>query len=251
MLRQIDYNLKAEAQQVKQNLNKQNAIIDAIRQGNIDKAEILSGSKLVSRDPLVQGLVEKANRISASQKQSESNKNNEILGELRAIANKPDVLLEDIKSALTPQLPAPRPTTYDLDRDLDDDILLEYGRPSDHMETGDIEKIEKINDDILMEIRRLNLLGSKEKRIVKRRKDLVDYRKRLDIAKVAITDLKQQGTSIMTTMNDLIERMKILLGEIESGNTNEVLKNELRDIAHYLYSKRKINRSTYKMLMSI
>ena len=69
MLRQIDYNLKAEAQQVKQNLNKQNAIIDAIRQGNIDKAEILSGSKLVSRDPLVQGLVEKANRISASQKQ--------------------------------------------------------------------------------------------------------------------------------------------------------------------------------------
>ena len=84
MQRQIDYNLKAEAQQVKQNLNKQNAIIDAI-QGNIDKAEILSGSKLVSRDPLVQGLVEKANRISASQKQKESNK---ILGELRAIANK-------------------------------------------------------------------------------------------------------------------------------------------------------------------
>ena len=251
MLPQIDYNLKAESQQVKQNLNKQNAIIDAIRQGNIDKAEILSGSKLVSRDPLVQGLVEKANRISASQKQSESNKNNEILGELRAIANKPDVLLEDIKRALKPQLPAPRPTTYDLERDLDDDILLEYGRLSDHMETGDIENIEKINDDILMEIRRLNLLGSKEKRIVKRRKDLVDYRKRLDIAKVAITDLKQQGTSIMTTMNDLIERMKILLGEIESGNTNEVLKNELRDIAHYLYSKRKINRSTYKMLMSI
>ena len=74
MQRQIDYNLKAEAQQVKQNLNKQNAIIDAIRQGNIDKAEILSGSKLVSRDPLVRGLVEKANRISAAQKQSESNK---------------------------------------------------------------------------------------------------------------------------------------------------------------------------------
>ena len=86
MLQQIDYNLKAEAQQVKQNLNKQNAIIDAIRQGNIDKAEILSGSKLVSRDPLVQGLVEKANRISALQKQKETNKNNEILGELRAIA---------------------------------------------------------------------------------------------------------------------------------------------------------------------
>ena len=255
MLRQIDYNLKAEAQQVKQNLNKQNAIIDAIRQGNIDKAEILSGSKLVSRDPLVQGLVEKANRISASQKQKETNKNNEILGELRAIANKPDVLLEDIKSALTPQLPAPRPTTYDLDRDLDDDILHEYGRPSDHMETGDIEKIKEIYDATLKEGYKLNLLGSTNPKIVKRRKDLVEYRKRLDIAKVAITDLKQQGTSItttiMTTMNDLVERMKILLGEIESGNTNKVLKNELRDIVHYLYSKDKINRSTYKMLMSI
>ena len=31
MLRQIDYNLKAEAQRVKQNLNKEKAIIDAIR----------------------------------------------------------------------------------------------------------------------------------------------------------------------------------------------------------------------------
>ena len=110
-------------------------------------------------------------------------------------------------------------------------------------------------DDVLIEIKRLSLLGSKDPRIVKRRKGLVEYRKRLDIAKVAITDLKQQGTSItttiMTTMNDLVERMKILLGEIESGNTNKVLKNELRDIAHYLYSKDKINKSTYKMLMSL
>ena len=119
------------------------------------------------------------------------------------------------------------------------------------METGDIEKIKEIYDATLKEGNKLNRLGSKDPKIVKRRKDLVEYRKRLDIAKVAITDLKQQGTSIMTTMSDLVERMKILLGEIESGNTNKVLKNELRDIAHYLNSKDKIYRSTYKMLVDL
>ena len=82
---------------------------------------------------MVQGLVEKGIRIGVVRKQ----KDGEILGELRAIAKKPNniILLEDITNVLLVltdtialQMRLTRPTTYDLDKNLDYDALLEYGR---------------------------------------------------------------------------------------------------------------------------
>ena len=57
MVRKIDYNLKARSQMIKRDLNRKNAIIDSIRQGKVTKAEILSGTELVPRDPIHQALI--------------------------------------------------------------------------------------------------------------------------------------------------------------------------------------------------
>ena len=51
-----NYSLIAERQAIKQKLGKQNAIINAIKNGNINRAEVLSGKQLISRDPILEGL---------------------------------------------------------------------------------------------------------------------------------------------------------------------------------------------------
>ena len=116
-----------------------------------------------------------------------------------------------------------------------------------------MDRLKALDSHLKKEIASLNGPAVYDSEKAKLRDEVVKYRKAIKDVTKALKQYRvpQKGTSIMTTMNDLIERMKILLGEIESGNTNKVLKNELRDIAHYLYSKDKINRSTYKILMSL
>ena len=86
------YNLKARAQEVRYNLNKNNAVIDAIRSGKINKAELLSGKQLIEKDSVVQALVQKANKIEDTRQKTEENTNREIISQLRAIANKPQLI---------------------------------------------------------------------------------------------------------------------------------------------------------------
>ena len=88
----ITYNLKARAQEVRYNLNKNNAVIDAIRSGKINKAELLSGKQLIEKDSVVQALVQKANKIEDTRQKTEENTNREIISQLRAIANKPQLI---------------------------------------------------------------------------------------------------------------------------------------------------------------
>ena len=165
-------------------------------------------------------------------------------------------MLEDIKSALTPALPAPDPTLFDVDKDLNEELFEKYGRPSDHLREGNLNQLKTLDSHLKRDVASLNGPAVYDLKSASLRDDVVKYRKAIKDVIKALKQYKvqQQGksitTTIMTTMNDLVERMKILLGEIESGNTNKVLKNDLRDIAHYLYSKDKINKSTYKMLMS-
>ena len=59
MPRKIDWEMRARRQLINKQLNRQNAIINAINSGNITKAEILSGEELVVRDPIQDSLVRK------------------------------------------------------------------------------------------------------------------------------------------------------------------------------------------------
>ena len=58
-----NYILIAEREAVKQKLGKQNAIINAIKNGNINKAEVLSGKEFISCDPVLEGLTKREDRI--------------------------------------------------------------------------------------------------------------------------------------------------------------------------------------------
>ena len=55
----------------------------------------------------------------------------------------------------------------------------------------------------------------------------------------------------MTNMVDLVDRFKLLVGEIESGNTNKALKNELADILQYLFRNKKLTKTQYKMFSNL
>ena len=78
MPRDIDYNLKAKSQLIRKNLNEQNAIINAISKGNITKAEMLSGTDLVPRDPIYQGLVMKQKEVEDAKEKVRDIKQDEI-----------------------------------------------------------------------------------------------------------------------------------------------------------------------------
>ena len=60
-----------------------------------------------------------------------------------------------------------------------------------------------------------------------------------------------EGSSIMTTMEYLKERLQVLIGEITSGNTHKELKNELAEILHYLLSKKIVNKQYYRKLINL
>ena len=57
-------------------------------------------------------------------------------------------------------------------------------------------------------------------------------------------DTAQQGQSIMTNIADVIERFKILYGEITSGNKNINLIKEFREILYYLYKANILTNNT-------
>ena len=89
-----NYYLIAERQAIKQKLGKQNAIISAIKNGNINKAEVLSGKELISRDPVLEGLTKREDRITKREdritKREEIERDNEIKEKLQELINKPD-----------------------------------------------------------------------------------------------------------------------------------------------------------------
>ena len=59
----------------------------------------------------------------------------------------------------------------------------------------------------------------------------------------------QKGESIMTNLEDVYEPIKILVGEITSGNKNKNVMNEFRDIIYYLYKHNHISKNNYDALM--
>ena len=60
---------------------------------------------------------------------------------------------------------------------------------------------------------------------------------------------EQQGNSIMTNIEDVIERFEVLYGEITSGKKNINLINEFRELLYYFYKEKFVNKQYYKQMM--
>ena len=269
MPRKIDYELKSRSKVIKKDLNKQNAIVDAVRHGKIVKAEILSNTELVAKDPIHQALITKQaeesikSNLKAKEELREVNDN--ILTELRTIANKRDVnnleILEDIRDLLkTPKtegaIPLPgletdegavggKPVEIDIDKGLNERLITMYDKPSELIINGNVDEIKQKVDELKKDISKTNLGHYNVFHV----KDLSLYRNRLkDILRALEV---QKGKGIMTNLVDLKERLQLLVGSIEAGNGSKELKNELADILHYLYKKKMINLNAYKMFMNL
>ena len=105
------------------------------------------------------------------------------------------------------------------------------------------KQIKKLNGEAIHDI------GAERER-----ERLVYYRKRIEQTSDNLYLFKknpQSGTSILTTIPEVIEQVKLLVGEITSGNTNQSLKNELSELSTYLYKTKHINKSQYNKLTNL
>ena len=51
--------------------------------------------------------------------------------------------------------------------------------------------------------------------------------------------------------NKTWDRMAVLLGEIHAGNTSDIVKNELADIAHHFYKKHELDKPKYSKILAL
>ena len=58
-----------------------------------------------------------------------------------------------------------------------------------------------------------------------------------------------QGQKILTP-NQLLSRLPITLAQLKAGNNSEKLKNEIRQLLHFLYRSKKLNKTIYEHLIN-
>lgn len=61
----------------------------------------------------------------------------------------------------------------------------------------------------------------------------------------------QEGEGLFSNINEVVEKLKVLIGEMSSGNENIKLKNEANDILEYLLRAKQINKQQYLKTMDI
>jgi hypothetical protein len=62
---------------------------------------------------------------------------------------------------------------------------------------------------------------------------------------------EQEGEGLFTSFNEIFEKLKVLIGEISSGNKNIKLKNEANDILEFLLRAKKISKNQYTKSMNL
>ena len=65
------------------------------------------------------------------------------------------------------------------------------------------------------------------------------------------TEKIQNGQELkVMTAKQVITRLPILLAQLKAGNNSNTLKNEMRQIAYYLYRSKNLTKTIYNNLMS-
>ena len=58
-----------------------------------------------------------------------------------------------------------------------------------------------------------------------------------------------RGGEIFTSMEEMSDKLNVILGQIKAGNTSKVIRNEAMDIVHYLYKNKKIKKDSYNSII--
>ena len=78
--------------------------------------------------------------------------------------------------------------------------------------------------------------------------DLYNIKSDSDSKKDSDTSKKGEGLKILTN-KQMLNRLPILLAQIQAGNNSKSLKNELRQILYLLYRSKKLTQTVYNNLI--
>ena len=85
----------------------------------------------------------------------------------------------------------------------------------------------------------------KMRRYVKSLKDIVDF---YNPKSGSDTSKKDKGLKILTNQQ-MLNRVPILLAQIQAGNNSQLLKNETRQILYLLYKSKALTKTVYNKLI--
>ena len=85
------------------------------------------------------------------------------------------------------------------------------------------------------------------KRYVKGFKDIVDF---YNPQSSNVMSKKGEGLKILTN-KQILNRLPILLAQIEAGNNSDKLKNETRQILYSLYRSKALTKTVYNNLIKV
>ena len=86
--------------------------------------------------------------------------------------------------------------------------------------------------------------------ITSNQKDMLDY---IDEFSVSYDDLnRKKGKELkILTKQQMLNRLTILLAQIQAGNTSQSLKNELRQLIYSLYRSKALTKTIYNNLIKV
>ena len=274
-----DYKVLRRRHKANYNFNRENAIINNITNNRIFDAELIAQKNLVPKETPAM----KAYREQSSLSSPLLRLQKEQLQELKEISDKPVInynkmaesFVKAIKDAddrseapqaIAPETISPKESLIaDFDKDIEYEVVEEYNlKRINEMLTSreelksNLDSVDKLKRKLTAKIARDSKGLSQTEAYLKTQdirwqvEELKKYTDRIrDILKNYNTLDLQTGSSILTTMEDIIERFKILYGEITSGNKNIEMINEFRDIILYLFKNKHITKDYYKELMKV
>ena len=276
-LKDIDWGKVAKQTQVSYNIGRTNAIINAETEGNVPKYEWLTGRKLVERDPIAEAI----------KFEKKSREQQPIISKLKEISEKTitpqamTTIMQNTQAIDYNRLAEAFPLAitkksdqfdYNMNEKIDKTILDKYKYkmpydiikeiPFDEEKLADLRKLQK---EVARQSSNLGLKSYRYPELISEKDTLMEYNEVLkDILKKhgSIKRRASPSTSTSTSTGkgvknriyytnpkELVQRLNVLLGQVQAGNNSKHIKNEIADISHHLYRKKEIKKKEYKNIL--
>lgn len=277
----INWNKVAKQTAVSYNIGRTNALINAKSDKDIHKVELLSGVDLLERDPLDEAIkMEKIVReqqpiISKLTEISEKTLSPQALTTI--MQNNPALdynrIAEDQPLAITSTKSQHRrsmsdPITIDMNENIDPAIVAKYNFKMPNEIIKEVatskDKMEEFGGQKKTLEYIIKTVASRSRQDASLKPDLQNLRQ-LNKAYTTIKqnkELLKRPTSSTSTgkgvksriyytnPKELVQRLEVLVGEVQAGNKSKNIKNEIADIAHHLYKKKVIKKVVYRNILS-
>ena len=122
------------------------------------------------------------------------------------------------------------------------------------------EKLKKSKNDAVKNKIQVGLINSGLRDLKEEIEDMSEQEKETEnpngivdtVEKILEFNRQQQGQGIkILPPNQMLNRLPILLAQLNAGNNSEKLKNEIRQLLYPLYRSKKLTKSIYKSLIDI